>query len=171
MRKADTEVNQYSCSVLSQSLCRCKWRHAPLSNYGQLQLLTTKRHSSLSVQLNRNTGSNFNLHEVEVQTHKRFKISLFIRTKHKQQLNGEKGFIKMRWRANPLIVFGVNYIQSLEDCWHDNHDNHDNLERWQSFLFQMFLFEVDLLKLIIFSPNAFIFTRVHSVGNSVFSME
>ena len=62
----------------------------------------------------------------EVQTHKRFKRTLFIRTKYnmrifgviplssykttlQQQLNGEKR-LEMRWRAKPLICFGYTMI-------------------------------------------------------------
>ena len=60
-----------------------------------------------------------------IQTHKRFKITLFIRTKHNmrifgiilfiklqndaEQLNGEKRW-KMSCRANPFIFFWLSYV-------------------------------------------------------------
>jgi len=61
-----------------------------------------------------------------IQTHKRFKRTLFIRTRQpanfrynplyeatkrqlNKQINGEKR-LKMRWKAKPFICFGLSYV-------------------------------------------------------------
>ena len=82
----------------------------------------------------------------KIQTHQSFKITLFVRTKHNMQicshplyqaanwhLNNNGAEQKMRWRANPLIFFGVSYVRCLNGKGTVHYMNArvvDNGERW-----------------------------------------
>ena len=66
-----------------------------------------------------------------IQTLKRFKITLlgqnttckflggipFIKLQNDTWTTNKQW--KMRWRANPLISWGVSYVRCFEECWHD----------------------------------------------------
>ena len=68
----------------------------------------------------------FQLYVNKTQTHKRFRRTLFIRTKHNIQIFGVIPFIKlqnkvkwwkMRWRAKPLIHFWSSYVVFMSSAW------------------------------------------------------